>query len=83
MARQKTDENTILSIDTSILNKAPETTRTAPRKSRKKITLKEFALYENLRPEFIAGFKIWLDGQYFFFRDEWKEKLEEYKNRKL
>ena len=50
-------------------------------KSRKKTSLNEFALVNNLRPEIKAGFKAWLKGEYYHFDNEWKELFEKYTNR--
>lgn len=50
-------------------------------KSRKKTSLDEFAIVNNLRPEVKAGFKVWLDGKLYHFDDEWKKLFSEYMNR--
>ena len=50
-------------------------------KSRKRVSLDEFAIVNGLRPEIKAGFKVWLKGQYFHFEDEWKKLFEDYNNR--
>lgn len=52
-------------------------------KSRKKTSLAEFALRKNMRREVLAGFKVWLHGDKFFFDDEWNRKFQEYINRKI
>lgn len=52
-------------------------------KSRRKTSLSEFAMIKNLRPEVIAGFKVWLNGELFHFDAEWDELLEKYQNRTL
>lgn len=52
-------------------------------KSRKRISLNEFAIVNELRPEVKAGFKIWLKGDYFHFEEEWNKLFKEYTNRKL
>lgn len=68
------DTNT--SIDTPI--KANK-----PIKSRRRTSFKEFTLKKELRPEVIAGFRVWLKGTMFLFDDEWEQKYNEYCNRKL
>lgn len=50
-------------------------------KSRKRTSLDEFAIANNIRPEVKAGFKAWLNGQYFHFDEEWKKLFEQYENR--
>lgn len=51
------------------------------KKSRKRTSLDEFAIVNNLRPEVKAGFKAWLNGDYYHFDDEWKELFENYNRR--
>lgn len=74
-------------LKTDVENTAPETskkkTTTSVRKSRRKTSIEEFTMTKNLRPEFVAGFKAWLKGQYFHFDEEWEELYEKYKNRQL
>ena len=50
-------------------------------KSRKRTSLQEFAYVNKLRPEILAGFKAWLNGENFHFDDEWKTLFEQYRNR--
>ena len=52
-------------------------------KSRKRTSFKEFVIKKRLRPEVIAGFKVWLKGQFHFFDNEWEEKFHEYTHRKI
>lgn len=63
----------------AILNTSntPETFK----KSRKRTSLDEFAAVNNLRPEIKAGFKAWLNGQYFHFDEEWNKLFEQYSDR--
>lgn len=73
-------------LKSDVESTAPETkkkTTTPIRKSRRKTSIEEFALTKNLRPEFVAGFKAWLNGQYFHFDEEWEKLYENYKNRQL
>lgn len=74
-------------LKSDVESTAPDTvkkkTTTSIRKSRRKTSIEEFALTKNLRPEFVAGFKAWLKGQYFHFDEEWEKLYEEYKNRQL
>lgn len=73
-------------LKSDVESTAPETkkkTTTPIRKSRRKTSIEEFALTKNLRPEYVAGFKAWLKGQYFHFDEEWEELYENYKNRQL
>ena len=51
-------------------------------KSRKKTSLKEFALNKHLRPEIKAGFRVWLKGDEFHFDDEWEKLFYEYNHRR-
>ena len=51
-------------------------------KSRKKTSLKEFALMKRLRPEIKAWFKSWLQGNEFHFDDEWDKLFYEYNHRR-
>ena len=51
------------------------------RKSRKRTSLNEFAIVNDIRPEVIAGFRIWLKGDDFHFDDEWDVLFQEYMNR--
>ena len=51
-------------------------------KSRKKTSLKEFSLNKHLRPEVLAGFKVWLGESYFHFDDEWDKLYYDYTHRK-
>lgn len=52
-------------------------------KSRRKTSLDEFALVNNLRPEHKAGFAAWLKnhGGNFHFNDEWDDLYIQYTNR--
>lgn len=51
------------------------------KKSRKRVSLDEFACVNNLRPEIKAGFKAWLNGEYYHFDEEWNKLFEQYSNR--
>lgn len=51
-------------------------------KSRKKTSLKEFALTKRLRPEIKAGFKVWLRGDEFHFDKDWERLFYEYNHRR-
>lgn len=51
-------------------------------KSRRKTSLKEFSINKSLRPEVVAGFKVWLGGSNFHFDDEWEKLLYEYNHRR-
>ena len=51
-------------------------------KSRKKTSLTEYALVNKLRPEILAGFKVWLGGTQFCFDNEWDKLFREYNNRR-
>lgn len=84
-------------LNTDVESTAPETTIEEPIKevsvaeqpkkpfvkSRRRTSLDEFAVVNQLRPEVKAGFKAWLKGQYFHFDEEWKTLFENYQNRKL
>ncbi len=50
-------------------------------KSKRRMSLDEFAVVTNLRPETKAGFKVWLKGQLYHFEPEWCELYEKFKNR--
>lgn len=50
-------------------------------KSRRRTSLSEFAVVNNLRPEVQAGFKAWLKGENYHFDEEWSELYETYMNR--
>lgn len=66
------DQSTILvSVDTPF------------KKSRRKVSLDEFAMVNSLRIEEKSGFKRWLQGEYFHFDDEWEQLYKSYKQRKL
>lgn len=52
-------------------------------KSRRRTSLDEFAVVNNLRAEVKAGFKVWLEGNLFHFDDEWMQLFEDYQNRTL
>ena len=52
-------------------------------KSRKKTSLKEFAMTRHIRPEVKAGFKVWLKGDYYHFESEWDKLFSDYVNRKI
>lgn len=52
-------------------------------KSRKRTSLKEFAITHGLRPEMKAGFKMWLKGELHHFNDEWETLFKNYTNRQL
>ena len=51
-------------------------------KSRKKTSLTEFALVKKLRPEILAGFKVWLGDKRFCFDEEWDDLFNKYVNRR-
>lgn len=75
-------------LNTDVESTAPDTARKSTKsvtisKSRKRTSLEEFSVVNNLRPEVKAGFKAWLKGEYFHFDPEWEELFEEYKNRQL
>lgn len=59
------------------------TKKTTPKKSRKRVSLDEYALVNNMRPEVKAGFGAWLKGDIFHFDEEWDKLFYEYKNRTL
>lgn len=79
----KTAQKPILKSD--VENTAPDKNKKTVvkniTKSRKKTSLDEFSIVNNLRPEVKAGFKAWLQGQYFHFDAEWKTLFEKYKSR--
>lgn len=52
-------------------------------KSRKRTSLKEFAVSKNMRPEIKAGFKAWLGDRLHNFDEDWEKLLHQYENRKL
>lgn len=61
-----------------------ETTETGtPQKSRRRVSLDEYAIVNEMRPEVKAGFNAWLKGDIFHFDEEWDELFAAYKNRKL
>lgn len=72
-------------LKTDIESTAPDSSKKPKKfifsKSRRKTSLEEFSLVNNLRPEVKAGFRAWLKGQYFHFDDEWNELYKKYKNR--
>lgn len=78
MARTTT-QKAILKTDTE--KTAPEKQNKPFSKSRKRTSLDEFAITHGLRPEVKAGFKAWLQGQYFHFDDEWQDLFKKYTNR--
>lgn len=57
------------------------TSKTTFKKSRKRTSLNEFSIVNNLRPEVKAGFKDWLNGDEYHFDNEWKTLYEKYVNR--
>ena len=77
MARTTT-QKAILKPD---VGNATDTVKSSIVKSRKRVSLDEFAIVNGLSPEIKAGFKVWLKGQYFHFEDEWKKLFEDYNNR--
>lgn len=87
-------QQAILNTDTTVEKNAPDKNKTSNTtkvskgnpskpisKSRKRTSLEEFAITNNLRPEVKAGFKAWLKGEYFHFDNEWNELYTQYKNR--
>lgn len=78
-----TTQKAILTTDAeeTAVSKATRTTAKKFSKSRKRTSLDEFSIVNNLRPEVKAGFKAWLEGKYFHFDNEWKNLFEEYSNR--
>lgn len=99
MANNKPTQQAILSTD--VEEKAPDTSveETAKKtsgskktqsnssisKSRRRTSLDEFAIVNELRPEYKAGFAAWLreHGGNFHFDDEWNELYKQYTNRQL
>ena len=79
--------------DSTVSNDTPEEAQLKPTpnnkgtyKSKRKTPLKEFAFENNLRPEILSGFKVWLEqsgNSEFHFDSEWTTLLDEYKNRTL
>lgn len=60
----------------------PETAnKNSFRKSRKRTSLREFAARQQLRPEVLAGFRVWLKGEEYHFDSEWDTLYNEYMNR--
>lgn len=66
-----------------ILESGATTKKTAPKKSRKRVSIEEYSIVNNLRPEVKAGFKAWLKGNIFHFDEEWDELFKQYQNRTL
>ncbi len=58
-----------------------ETENTSITKSRRMTSLEEFAIMNDLRPEIVAGLKVWLKGDLFHFDLEWERLLKEYMER--
>jgi hypothetical protein len=52
-------------------------------KSKRLISLDEFVKSKNLRVEEIAGFRAYTRKHKYLSRDNWNQKLFEYKNRDL
>lgn len=75
-----TKQKPILELDES--NESIESTSDFV-KSRRRTSLEEFALTQNIRPEIQAGFKAWLKGDNFHFDEEWDTLFESYTNRQL
>lgn len=65
------------------MTRASTTGTKAPKPHRSAIlmTFREFAFVEQLRPEEIAGFRVWLSGQEHHRETEWRQLLAEYRNR--
>lgn len=79
---EETDVVTTAPIQTD--SKTKETPiKETPKKSRRKMSLEEFSVINNLRPEVKAGFKVWLNGEYFHFEKEWEELFDKYMNRTI
>ena len=54
----------------------------APIKSKRKMSFKEFILDKNLRREVAAGFKIYVGGTEFMTAEEWNAIYNKYTTRK-
>lgn len=52
-------------------------------KSLRKMSFEEFATCEGFSKIFKAGFKMYTGDVSFLSEDEWKKKLQEYKNRSI
>lgn len=71
-------------LNTDVESTAPDKNKkTVINKSRRRTSLNEFCIVNNIRPEVRAGFKVWLKGELFHFDDEWLELYNNYTNRKL
>lgn len=80
----KENSSQILTTDATKSGLTRKTIASEPKtytRSRKRTSLQEFAFVNNLRPEILAGFKAWLNGELFHFDDEWKELFNKYQNR--
>jgi len=51
-------------------------------KSARKMNYKEFILDKGFRKEFLAGFKMYLNGIEFMSEEDWNKKLEAYNTRR-
>lgn len=49
------------------------------RKSRRKVSFKEFFIGRDIRRETLAAIRMKTDGEEFKFEEEWKEILEKYR----
>ena len=84
MAKTKTLSKNVTQqpiLNTDVKSTAPEAIKKPVRKSRRKTSLDEFAIVNNIRPEVKAGFKSWLKGENFHFDSEWSELFKQYQNR--
>lgn len=52
-----------------------------PKRSGRKMSFKEFSLESGLSREFLAGFKVYLQGIEYLSPADWDKTLREYKNR--
>lgn len=82
MATKKVTQKPILETDVKA-SQVSTPKKTAPKKSRKRVSIDEYAIVNDLRPEVKAGFKAWLKGNIFHFDEEWDALFEQYKNRTL
>ena len=55
---------------------------TPPTKSTRKMHLKEFIAGKGLKREFIAGFKMYLNGVEYLSEKDWETTLDKYIHRK-
>lgn len=84
---KEAEQKAILSEDTQ--SPAVSEVKTPPKKvkkSRRRVSLEEFSVVNNLRPEVKAGFKAWLKiskNGIFHFDEEWEKLYKEYQNRTL